>query len=258
MDKRKPQPSRRHRGGAPADRVGIGAGRPIAGRSIAHIGHQGHGPGRRHDRHCGRRSERQTAAQRCPWQPGAPGRLAELLRVDPGPAPLPSRRVETSTNLGIVVLNDGQLEVKCLARSSVDTAVGDVTQMIASVWDLAGMKAELSGSYGGWRPAPNSPILGLMQEVHRELYGQEAQVRAIHAGLECGTIGGKVPGLDMISIGPTLEDVHTPSERLKIASVQKVMDLLVETLRRVPDKWRYGLVGAPDRAQDGRHSPIGR
>jgi dipeptidase D len=144
--------------------------------------------------------------------------------------------VETSTNLGIVVINEGQIEVKCLARSSVDTAVADVTQMIASVWDLAGMQAERSGSYGGWRPVPSSAILGLMQQVYRELCGQEAQATAIHAGLECGTIGSKVPGLDMISIGPTLQDVHSPAERLKIATVQKVMDLLVETLKRIPEK----------------------
>jgi dipeptidase D len=144
--------------------------------------------------------------------------------------------VETSTNIGIVNAADGKLAATFLLRSSVDTALDDVGQMIASVWDMAGVPVDISGRYSGWRPNPESPIVLLMQEVYQEQTGQEAVVSAVHAGLECGTIVSKYPGMDAISIGPTLYDVHTPSERLEIATVPMLMDLLVETLQRIPAK----------------------
>jgi dipeptidase D len=144
--------------------------------------------------------------------------------------------VETSTNMGVVQAEDGKLEVTHYLRSSVDTSLDDLAQMISSVWELAGMDVSFSGRYPGWKPDPNSPILGLMQEVYKDLYGQEAQVEAVHAGLECSVIGAKYPDLDMISIGPTLLDVHTPDERLQIASAKKLSDLLQETLTRIPEK----------------------
>ena len=142
--------------------------------------------------------------------------------------------VETSTNIGIVDAADGKLAASFLLRSSVDTALDDVGQMIASVWDMAGVAVDASGRYAGWRPNPESPIVLLMQDAYREQTGQDAVVSAVHAGLECGTIVSKYPGMDAISIGPTLYDVHTPSERLEIATVPKLMDLLMETLQRIP------------------------
>jgi dipeptidase D len=142
--------------------------------------------------------------------------------------------VETSTNIGIVTGGDGKLEVLCFMRSSVDTALDDVGQMIVSVWDLAGMKVTLSGRFAGWRPNANSPILGLMSSVYKELFDQEARVVALHAGLECGAISAKYPRMDAISIGPTLQDVHTPAEGLEIASVKKLYDFLLATLQRIP------------------------
>ena len=98
-----------------------------------------------------------------------------------------------------------------------------------------GIGVAYSGRFAGWTPNPNSPILLLMQDVYQELYGQEPEVTAIHAGLECGTIVSKYPGMDAISIGPTLQDVHTPNERLLIATVKQVNDLLLETLRQIPE-----------------------
>lgn len=142
--------------------------------------------------------------------------------------------VETSTNIGIVDAAAGKLAASFLLRSSVDTALDDVGQMIASVWDMAGVPVDISGRYSGWRPNPESPIVLLMQDAYREQTGQDAVVSAVHAGLECGTIVAKYPGMDAISIGPTLYDVHTPSERLEIATVPKLMDLLMETLQRIP------------------------
>ena len=144
--------------------------------------------------------------------------------------------VETSTNMGIVKAADGQLAVTYYPRSSVDTELDDINQMIASVWDLAGVPVTISGRFSGWDPNPNSPILLLMEDVYQEMYGQEPMVTAVHAGLECGTIVSKYPGMDAISIGPTLQDVHTPNERIQVASVKKLNDFLIETLKRIPEK----------------------
>jgi dipeptidase D len=146
--------------------------------------------------------------------------------------------VETSTNMGIVNIADGQMAVTCLSRSSVDSELEDVGQMIASVWNLAGVEVAFSGGNSGWNPNPNSPILLLMEDVYREMYGQDPKVSAVHAGLECGTIVSKYPGMDAISIGPTLQDVHTPDERMQVATVKKLADLLTETLVRVPEATR--------------------
>jgi dipeptidase D len=144
--------------------------------------------------------------------------------------------VETSTNMGIVKAADGQLAVTYYPRSSVDTELDDINQMIASVWDLAGVDVAFSGRFSGWNPNPNSPILLLMQDVYKEMYGQDPDVTAVHAGLECGTIVSKYSGMDAISIGPTLQDVHTPNERIQVASVKKLNDFLIETLKQIPEK----------------------
>ncbi len=144
--------------------------------------------------------------------------------------------VETSTNMGIVNIGDGQVAVTCFLRSSVDSELADLGQMIASVWDLAGVDVVIPVAYAAWSPDPNSPILLLMQDVYREMYGKDPKVTAVHAGLECGTIVAKYPGMDAISIGPTLQDVHTPDEKMEIATVKKLNDFLLETLKRVPER----------------------
>ncbi len=143
--------------------------------------------------------------------------------------------VETSTNLGVVDVQDGQMVVVCVPRSSVDSALEDVSQMIASVWELAGAQVMFNDYYPGWNPDPESPILGLMKATYQDLYGQEPDVIAVHAGLECGVIGAKYPAMDMISIGPTLDDVHSPAERLFVPSVGNVMNLLLEVLQIIPE-----------------------
>jgi dipeptidase D len=144
--------------------------------------------------------------------------------------------VETSTNLGVAIVQDGQMEVNNLPRSSVNSELEDVSQMIASVWELAGYPVECPGFNPGWTPNLASPILGLMKGAYLDLFGQEAGITAVHAGTECGNIGGIYPDMDMISIGPTNENVHTTSERLYIPSVQRVMDLLSEVLQRIPNR----------------------
>jgi dipeptidase D len=144
--------------------------------------------------------------------------------------------VETSTNIGIVNIADGQVALACLSRSSVETELDDVDQMIASVWDLAGIGVAFSTVGPAWNPNPDSPILLLMEDVYRETYGQDPVVTAVHGGLECGTIVARYPDMDAISIGPTVQNVHSPDERLQAATVKKLADLLLETLRRVPQK----------------------
>ena len=142
--------------------------------------------------------------------------------------------VETSTNMGVATLHNGQLEVVSCPRSSVDSALTDVNQMIGSVWELAGYPLAITDQYKGWKPDPESPVLGIMQAAYQELYGREPVISAVHAGLECGAIGGIYPEMDMISIGPTLNDVHSTDERLFIPSVGKVMALLTTVLQQIP------------------------
>jgi dipeptidase D len=144
--------------------------------------------------------------------------------------------VETSTNMGVVRASNRVMEVENRIRSSVDTSIDDVGAMLSSVWELVGGDVEFSGRYPGWKPNPVSPIVQLMSDVYWNLFGVEASVVAIHAGLECGTIYGTYPNLDMISIGPTMQGVHSTDESLYVPSVKKVMDLLVETLKRIPAK----------------------
>jgi dipeptidase D len=141
--------------------------------------------------------------------------------------------VETSTNLGTLAAADGAFTATFLTRSSVDSEREAVQQVIASLFDLAGMETKTHDAYPSWTPDPGSPLVRLMQAAYRDLFGQEAEVTAIHAALETSTIGAKQPALDMIAIGPTLLDVHTPAERLEVATVAKVYELLVTTLDRL-------------------------
>jgi dipeptidase D len=142
--------------------------------------------------------------------------------------------VETSNNLAIVKSGDGVITVKCLLRSSVDSARVDLELMIGTLFDLAGAHSVFDGGYPGWKPNPDSAILKSMQEVYNKKFGRFPEITAIHAGLECGIIGGTYPGLDMISFGPTIRYPHSPDEKVNIPSVGKFWEFLVETLRNVP------------------------
>ena len=144
--------------------------------------------------------------------------------------------VETSNNLAIVKAEKGTIKLMNLLRSSVDTAKDDLQQMIQSVFDLAGAKSVFDGSYPGWKPNPDSPILKTMQEIYNQKFGNIPDIKAIHAGLECGILGGAYPNWDMISFGPTIRFPHSPDEKVNIATVQKFWDFLVETLKHIPAK----------------------
>jgi len=144
--------------------------------------------------------------------------------------------VETSTNLAIVKSENGNVEVQCLLRSSVDSAKDDLENMMAALFELAGADANFSGKYPGWKPNINSPILNEMKEIYTKKFGKAPVFGAIHAGLECGLMGGVYPNWDMISFGPTIVHPHSPDERVSIDSVQKFWDFLVDTLKNVPVK----------------------
>jgi dipeptidase D len=138
--------------------------------------------------------------------------------------------VETSTNLGAVSVAQGTFTAGFLVRSAVDSARDDVQAMATCVFALAGVAASRKDAFTGWAPNPDSPLLALMQSVYRDQWGHDAAVVALHAGLETSEFGAVYPELDMISVGPTIKHVHSPDERLEIASVAKVYDLLVGTL----------------------------
>ena len=144
--------------------------------------------------------------------------------------------VETSTNLARVVSQDGKITISCLMRSSVNSAKEDLADMISSVFELIGADIRLSGGYDGWNPNMDSPILKSMQDTYKNLYGKIPEIKAIHAGLECGIIGGHYPKLDMISFGPTIRYPHSPDEKVEIVSVGKFWNFLVETLKNAPLK----------------------
>jgi dipeptidase D len=144
--------------------------------------------------------------------------------------------VETSNNLAIVKVGNGKFEAHNLCRSSVDSAKEATAWEIAAVFHLIDAKVTLMGGYPGWKPNITSPILKTMSDVYKDIFGKEPEKKAIHAGLECGLIGGVYPNLDMISFGPTIRYPHSPDEKVHIESVAKFWKFLVETLKHVPVK----------------------
>ncbi len=144
--------------------------------------------------------------------------------------------VETSTNLASVKTTDKEIIVVTSQRSSVETAKRDIADMVASVFHLAGARVKHGDGYPGWEPDMNSEILAITSKAHEKLFSEKAEVLVIHAGLECGIIGEKYPGMDMISYGPEIKGAHSPDERIEVASVEKFWDLTIEVLKNVPMK----------------------
>ena len=144
--------------------------------------------------------------------------------------------VETSSNLAIIDIEAGKAVIKILARSSREDMKEYVATTLESCFDMAGMKTELSGSYGGWDPNPDSEILNLMRKVYKDQTGEEAIVQADHAGLECSVILGKYPGMDVVSFGPTLLSPHTTTERFEIATAEPFWKMLIAVLEQAPKK----------------------
>jgi dipeptidase D len=141
--------------------------------------------------------------------------------------------VETSTNLAVVNSSKNKLTIHCSTRSSVSAALQSTRDRIRAIAEFTGAKVKEGEGYPGWKPNLDSEVLNVSKKVHYELFGVEPAVKAIHAGLECGIIGEKYPGMDMVSMGPQIEFPHSPSERVKISSVGNYYRLLVKTLERL-------------------------
>jgi dipeptidase D len=144
--------------------------------------------------------------------------------------------IETSTNLAIIQKKDGFIELATLQRSSVDSAKEDLANMIRNVLELAGAEVVHEGAYPGWNPNINSPILKTMQDAYNNKWGKIPEIKAIHAGLECGIIMENYPNLDTISFGPTIRFPHSPDEKVNIKTVGMFYDFLLETLKNIPKK----------------------
>lgn len=140
--------------------------------------------------------------------------------------------VQTSLNLGILTCGEKELKGVTSLRSSLDSQKEMLKERLACLMEQLGGTVAFEGDYTGWQYQENSPLRELMVEVFREQYGYDPKVEAIHAGLECGLFAGKLPGLDCVSIGPDLLEIHTPRERMSISSVQRTWKLLTEVLRR--------------------------
>lgn len=144
--------------------------------------------------------------------------------------------VETSTNLASVKMADNNtIVVTTSQRSSVESRKWDIARQVEALFLLAGAKVEHGDGYPGWQPNLESPIMKISSDAYEELYGVKPAIKAIHAGLECGLFLTKYPHLDMVSFGPTLRDVHSPSERMYIPAVERFWGQLKRTLEKVAD-----------------------
>lgn len=142
--------------------------------------------------------------------------------------------VQSSNNLARIDLQHGKYTVQCLTRSSVDSEKTDLARAIQSAFELFGATVEFGNEYPGWMPQPNASIVQLMQRLYGEMFGQQPNIAAIHAGLECGIIGTNYPQMDMISFGPNIRGAHSPDEKVQISSVQKFWKYFLATLKNIP------------------------
>jgi dipeptidase D len=160
------------------------------------------------------------------------GAINGVYRMSPEMADL----VEASNNVAKVTISDGSATVLCLTRSSVESTKMEVAYTLKSVFELGGFDCQFSGGYPGWKPEPNSSIVQLMTQRYEHLFGSSPAVIACHAGLECGIIGSHYPNMEMISFGPTIKGAHSPDERAKISSSVKFWNLLLDTLKHIPER----------------------
>lgn len=142
--------------------------------------------------------------------------------------------VETSNNVARVIVKDGHILIQCLTRSSVETSKFDLANGLRSAFELFGCEVDFAGSYPGWTPNVNSPILGVLVSIYERQNQEKPKVVACHAGLECGILGTNYPDMDMISFGPTIHGAHSPDERASISSSQKFWKFLLEILENIP------------------------
>ncbi len=141
--------------------------------------------------------------------------------------------VETSNNLASVWTREGHVNIGTSSRSSVNSAMQAMRDRIRAAATLAGGEAEENNAYPGWNPNMDSELLAITRAMHERLFGTDPEVKAVHAGLECGIIGEKCPGMDMVSFGPTIEAPHSPDERVNIPSVETFWKLLAAVVEEL-------------------------
>jgi dipeptidase D len=142
--------------------------------------------------------------------------------------------VETSSSLARVLAKDGSILIQALQRSSGESTKIDVANTVRAALENGGMRVEQGGSYPGWQLPSDSAVLTLMAGLYRDIFNAEPQVRACHAGLECGILGKHLPNTDMISFGPNIRHAHSPDECVQISSVKKFWSFLCTTLEEIP------------------------
>lgn len=171
------------------------------------------------------------------WTEETSRKVLDLLNTLPHGVLAMSREipglVETSTNLAAVSQQDGALSILISNRSSVNTAMKATRQRLHAFASLAGARIEENEGYPGWKPNLESPVLNRFREIHRRVLGHDPELRAVHAGLECGVLGEKFPGMDMISFGPEILGAHSPDERVKVDTVGRFYGLLGEVLEEL-------------------------
>ncbi|MDO3694260.1 aminoacyl-histidine dipeptidase [Wenyingzhuangia sp. chi5] len=144
--------------------------------------------------------------------------------------------VATSNNLASVKVEEGNITIACLTRSSIESEKEDLTNKLTAIFNLGNFTVQTDGSYPGWQPNPNASILQTMENIYQELFKTKPHVNACHAGLECGIIGEHYPNMEMVSFGPTIRGAHSPDERVSISSTQKFWRFLKEILKNIPHK----------------------
>ena len=155
-----------------------------------------------------------------------------VFRMSPDIAGL----VETSSSLARVLIENNEFTTQSLQRSSVESTKDEIAMTIRCSFESMGCNVTQTGDYPGWQPNPNSDILTIMEQLYKDMYNENPQVKACHAGLECGILGTHLPNADMISFGPNIRAAHSPDEKVQISSVQKFWNFYLETLRNIPLK----------------------
>ncbi len=144
--------------------------------------------------------------------------------------------VETSNNIARIIVKNEAIKIMCLTRSSIESSKFDLANSLRATFELAGYDVTFEGSYPGWKPNVDSPILKVLSATYEKLFNHKADVVACHAGLECGILGTNYPDMDMISFGPTIQGAHSPDERAHIKSSQKFWNFLLTILENIPFK----------------------
>ena len=144
--------------------------------------------------------------------------------------------VETSNNLAKIKVEEGEIEILCLTRSSLKSGKQDLSNQMRAIGYLGDLDVNFSGDYPGWTPNPESDILEITKGIYKKQNPDEPHVAACHAGLECGILSQHLPHVDMVSIGPTILGAHSPDERVNIRSVEKFWELLKGVLKNIPSR----------------------